>query len=405
MSIIFKTLEKLKNDTRQKGSAQLKARKHRNVISLDKIVSSLPWLLVAAVLVFATGATIFYVIKGLAYSASGNQNKTFISVSNPEPSAMDHTNKNSASLHIKAPESSGTEHPESLEDPKYTPRSTRKESSVSGKAPSVQEPASAAYLPPKRHVKREPYQSAMQKQETQQNLPEFKTQIVSDSGEAAPVLDIDEADYLPPVRQDNNNLKVDTVAIYRNVSKPKHVGRQSSGLGYTNSEHSGQTAPQNSLHEKREKSQQEKMRLATVKKNYRICQLVSEAKRSLLSGNDSRTESLLKALSACKGQDDAYVMKLRAFWHLKQEKYESAKSLLDLLLMMDENDLEVGINMAVLEIKTNQLDRAQKRLEKLRQRYADNTQIPSLLWKIRKINRTMGDSYYSERFNTEAAKK
>ena len=176
----------------------------------------------------------------------------------------------------------------------------------------------------------------------------------------------------------------ETVAIHETASNHNPADRQSGESECSDSKFHRQTPFDSSTHEISEKMQQEKMHLATVKKNSNICRLISETKKSLFSENDSRTESLLNALNAYKGQDDAYVMKLRAFWYLKQGKHESAKPILDLLLQKDENDLEAGINMAVLEIRTNRLGQAQARLEKLRRIYADNIQILSLLRKIKR---------------------
>ncbi len=53
--------------------------------------------------------------------------------------------------------------------------------------------------------------------------------------------------------------------------------------------------------------------------------------------------------------------------------------LLNKVLQNDAEDLEAGINMAVTEMKTNQLEAAQQRLAKLREVYPDNTLIPELL--------------------------
>jgi len=49
---------------------------------------------------------------------------------------------------------------------------------------------------------------------------------------------------------------------------------------------------------------------------------------------------------------------------------------------MDENDLDAGINMAVLEIRMQKLDQARRRLLRLRHIYQDNTLIQGLLQQI-----------------------
>jgi predicted Zn-dependent protease len=76
------------------------------------------------------------------------------------------------------------------------------------------------------------------------------------------------------------------------------------------------------------------------------------------------------------------VMRLKAFWYLKEGKYTMARSLLQQLINKNENDLETGINMAVLDIKTNRVEAARKRLRKLRRLHEENTMIPALLEKI-----------------------
>jgi len=48
-----------------------------------------------------------------------------------------------------------------------------------------------------------------------------------------------------------------------------------------------------------------------------------------------------------KGEDNSYVLKLKAFWRLKQNDYESAALFLNEVLGKNENDLEAGINMAI----------------------------------------------------------
>ena len=76
-------------------------------------------------------------------------------------------------------------------------------------------------------------------------------------------------------------------------------------------------------------------------------------------------------------------MKLRAFLHIRNQDYESAALLLEKVLKNDDTDLEAGINMAVVEIKTNRIQDAKKRLAKLREIYSDNIFIPELMRKLR----------------------
>jgi Flp pilus assembly protein TadD len=64
---------------------------------------------------------------------------------------------------------------------------------------------------------------------------------------------------------------------------------------------------------------------------------------------------------------------------MRQRDYASAASLLTRVLEKEKDDLEAGINMAIVEIKTHRLDEARKRLAGLREIYQANTLIPELI--------------------------
>ncbi|RLF54482.1 MAG: hypothetical protein DRN37_10195 [Thermoplasmata archaeon] len=126
----------------------------------------------------------------------------------------------------------------------------------------------------------------------------------------------------------------------------------------------------------------EKIKVADTDKSARICRLVSRIQRAIDAGDRAEVDALIEQLATLKGEGNKYVLKLRAFWHIKQEEYDSASSLLTSLLQMDENDLDAGINMAVLEIRMQKLDQARRRLLRLRHIYQDNTLIQGLLQQI-----------------------
>ena len=112
-----------------------------------------------------------------------------------------------------------------------------------------------------------------------------------------------------------------------------------------------------------------------------MSRLVARFQQAVLGGDEKEAETLLETLESIKGKSD-FVLRLKAFWHLKRGRYQEARSLLQRLINKNENDLEAGINMAVLDIKTNHLEAARKRLLALRSLHEDNTLIPALLEKI-----------------------
>ena len=67
---------------------------------------------------------------------------------------------------------------------------------------------------------------------------------------------------------------------------------------------------------------------------------------------------------------------------MQQEKYRPAMSLLKKVLKRNENDLEAGINMAILEIKTNRPQQANNRLAGLQENYPEDVRIAEILNKL-----------------------
>jgi len=95
--------------------------------------------------------------------------------------------------------------------------------------------------------------------------------------------------------------------------------------------------------------------------------------------NYRQTEDLLEQLAALKGSDNGYVLKLKAYWLMQQDNYQPAMTLLKKVLKRNENDLEAGINMAILEIKTNRIQQANKRLAGLQETYPEDVRIAEIL--------------------------
>jgi hypothetical protein len=131
------------------------------------------------------------------------------------------------------------------------------------------------------------------------------------------------------------------------------------------------------------KTEQEIIHQANVEKSMKIARLVENIQRSMGPVNDSCTQDLLDQLTLLKGEDDNYVLNLKAFWSLRQKDYKTTATYLKRVLKQNEEDLDAGINMAIVEINTNQLQAARKRLAKLRKIYPDNILIPEMIQKLK----------------------
>ena len=127
----------------------------------------------------------------------------------------------------------------------------------------------------------------------------------------------------------------------------------------------------------------ERIRRANMRRSLDISRLIAEIKHSMHASNHDRTEQLLTELARRKGREDPYVMKLQSYWHTQQGNLDRASALLQKVLLRKPDDLEAGINMAILEIKAGRIRQADERLSRLREIYPEDTRIPELMEKIK----------------------
>ncbi len=123
----------------------------------------------------------------------------------------------------------------------------------------------------------------------------------------------------------------------------------------------------------------ERIYQVNLEKAAKVSRLVSRIEKSMKDGDMDDAKALIDHLMQFKGEGSSYLLKLRAVWHMRQRDYASAASLLTRVLEKEKDDLEAGINMAIVEIKTHRLDEARKRLAGLREIYQANTLIPELI--------------------------
>jgi Flp pilus assembly protein TadD len=112
-----------------------------------------------------------------------------------------------------------------------------------------------------------------------------------------------------------------------------------------------------------------------VRRSLEINRLVHEIRSCMTAADCGRIESLFDRLQALKGAHNPYLLKLKGYWHLQQDRFESAMGLLQKVLIQDENDLEANVNMAIAEMRLNRRQRAKQRLARLREVYPDNAKL------------------------------
>jgi hypothetical protein len=128
-----------------------------------------------------------------------------------------------------------------------------------------------------------------------------------------------------------------------------------------------------------------KVFLLNAKKNTNIARLVSDIQCEMDRGDKDRIEKLFDELSMIRGQNNSYVLKLKAVWHIRNQEYEDAANLLRAVLSRNELDLEAGLNMAIVEIRTGKERNAYRRLEKLQKSYPENIRLAEILQDLRQL--------------------
>ena len=97
-----------------------------------------------------------------------------------------------------------------------------------------------------------------------------------------------------------------------------------------------------------------------------------------MSGDKQVVEECLCELTRLKGENDIYVMNIKAFRHLRLRELDAASKYLNRILQKDDADPEAQMNMAILEMWTNRPDAARKRLRRLSELYPGNSDIRHL---------------------------
>jgi tetratricopeptide (TPR) repeat protein len=117
-----------------------------------------------------------------------------------------------------------------------------------------------------------------------------------------------------------------------------------------------------------------------VNRSLEINRLVKKIRFCMVTSDCEQIDHLFDQLQALKGAHNPYVLKLKGYWYLQQDQFESAVGLLQKVLVQDENDLEAGVNMAIAEMRLNRWQRAKRRLVRLREVYPDNAKLAEV-WK------------------------
>ncbi|WP_158089448.1 tetratricopeptide repeat protein [Magnetofaba australis] len=108
-------------------------------------------------------------------------------------------------------------------------------------------------------------------------------------------------------------------------------------------------------------------------------QLARQLRAAMAQGNGPVVEKLLTQLRQTRGPDHPFLLKSEAFWAIKQKHYPAAEASLKRILAKTPDDLEAGVNLAIVEMRTKRMEQAKERLSNLQRAYPDNAQVRSMM--------------------------
>jgi len=111
--------------------------------------------------------------------------------------------------------------------------------------------------------------------------------------------------------------------------------------------------------------------------------LIQQLYRAISANQVSQVTALLAQLSQQMGQQNGFVIKLKAYWLLKQKHYHQVETLLQPYVLQHPKDLEAGINLSMAEIQRDP-EVALSRLQQLNRWYPDHQMVQSLLAQVSK---------------------
>ncbi len=127
----------------------------------------------------------------------------------------------------------------------------------------------------------------------------------------------------------------------------------------------------------------ERARRAALAKSARIGRLVRQIEQALAGSREAGdAKILLEKLARLKGENHPYVAKLRAYYNFQRGNMELAEADLYKVIAVRPDDLEAGINLALIEIHGQRYEKALSRLKLLRQVYPEDERIADLVKRL-----------------------
>ncbi|ABK43447.1 hypothetical protein Mmc1_0929 [Magnetococcus marinus MC-1] len=137
-----------------------------------------------------------------------------------------------------------------------------------------------------------------------------------------------------------------------------------------------QVAPQSEEPEQRGREVDESSTLVQLES---VRQLTLDLSYAMQKGQAKSVAKLLTKLRQSRGEDHPIVLKMEAFWDMKNQRYGRAIKQLYKVLYTQPQDRDARFNLVVAQLHVGQLREAKRGLRALREEYPEDLQIAQLM--------------------------
>ena len=118
---------------------------------------------------------------------------------------------------------------------------------------------------------------------------------------------------------------------------------------------------------------------AQTKRHLEISKLANKIYSAIQADDTELTSRLIGQLSKLKGSHNNFVLKLKAYTLIRQNRFDEARTVLSRVLSRRADDLEAGLNIAVVDIRTGHYQNARRRLLHLQGLYPEKDDVTQML--------------------------
>jgi len=111
---------------------------------------------------------------------------------------------------------------------------------------------------------------------------------------------------------------------------------------------------------------------------------VGEVKALIASKDYKRARQLIADISQKTGENSFISLRLKGYWHLVQQQNKQAQAYYTKVTDQKPNDIEAGLNLALIELRLGQKASVLDRLKRLGQHHPNSIQIQAFTKKIKK---------------------